>query len=152
MINYYKEMYKRRAEIMKPLTEKTGRGVKFAWTPEMNKAFEKIKTIVSEDTMLAYPDYEKKFDIHTDASDYQMGGVVSQQGRPIAFFSKKLNTAHKKYTTTEKELLGIVETLKQFKTMVFGHEVHVFTDHKNLTYDNSDYTSDRVLRQRLLLE
>ena len=81
-----------------------------------------------------------------------MGGVVSQNGRLIAFFIKKLNSAQKNYTTTEKELLSIVETLKQFKTILYGQNIKVFTDHKNLTYDNSDYSSDRVLRQRFLLE
>ena len=45
-----------------------------------------------------------------------------------------------------------METLKQFKTILYGQKIQVFTDHKNLTYDNSDYSSDRVLRQRLLLD
>ena len=53
---------------------------------------------------------------------------------------------------TEKELLAIVETLKQFRNIFLGHKITVYTDHKNLTYHNSDYSSDRVLRQRLLIE
>ena len=152
MINFYKEMWKKRAEIMKPLTEKTGKGTKFQWTSEMQKAFKDIKAIMQEDVMLAYPNYEEVFIVHTDASKFQMGGVVSQNDKPIAFFSKKLNKAQRNYTVTEKELLSIVETLKQFKTMLYGQRIIVYTDHKNLTYDNSDYSSDRVLRQRLVLE
>ena len=53
---------------------------------------------------------------------------------------------------TAKELLGIVETLKAFKTILLGHNIKVYTDHKNLTYPNSDYSSDRILRQRLVIE
>ena len=152
MINFYKEMYKGRAELLKPLTEKTGKGMKFCWTEEMQQAFLNIKAAIAEDVMLSYPRYGQTFYIHTNASKFLMGGVISQKEGPIAFFSKKFNKAQLKYTVTEKELLSIVETLKQFKTMLFGQKIVVFTDHKNLTYDNSDYSSDRVLRQRLLLE
>ena len=102
--------------------------------------------------MLPYPRYGKTFYVHTNASKFQMGGVVSQKEGPIAFFSKKINKAQLNYTVAEKELLSIVETLKQKKIMLFGQKIAVFTDHKNLTYDNSDYNSDRVLRQRLLPE
>ena len=64
-----------------------------------------------------------------------MGNVVSQKGKPIAFFLRKLSSTQKRYTTTDKELLVIVETLKQFKTMLKGQDMVVHTDHQNLTYD-----------------
>ena len=90
--------------------------------------------------------------MHTDASKDQIGGVVSQEGKAIAYFSRKFNAAQLNYTVTAKELLGIVETLKAFKTILLGHNIKVYTDHKNLTYSNLDYASDRVLRQRLTIE
>ena len=55
MVNYYKEMCRGHAETMEALTLMTGKGVKFAWTPEMETAFQQIKIIIAEDTMLAYP-------------------------------------------------------------------------------------------------
>ena len=64
------------------------------------------------DVMLAYPNFSKKFLDHSDASKYQLGAVISQEGRPLAFFSRKLNKAQRSYSTTEKELLSIVENLK----------------------------------------
>jgi hypothetical protein len=63
--------------------------------------------------MLAFPDFSNPFDIHTDASHTQLGAVISQAGKPIALYSRKLNPAQTCYTTTERELLAIVETLKE---------------------------------------
>ena len=85
-------------------------------------------------------------------SNYQLGGVISQEGCPIAFFSRKINTSQKKYTTTEKELLGMTETIKQIKIILYRQKVVVLTDQFNLTYDTTDHASNRVLWQRLLLE
>ena len=75
---------------------------------------------------------------------------VAQNNKPIAFFSRKLNPAQRRYTTTERELLGIVETLKEFRNILLGHKILVYTDHKNLTYTN--FNTDRVMRWRLILE
>lgn len=102
--------------------------------------------------MLRFPDFSQPFDIHTDASDYQLGSVVSQNNQPIAFFPRKMNQAQRKYTTIEKELLSISETLKEYKTLLKGQKIKIFADHKNLTYPSTDFQSDRVLRQRLLID
>ena len=109
------------------------------------EAFDKIKSIVAEKNMLRFPKFGEEFVVHTDASDRQLGGVISQDGQPIAFFYRKLNEAQRKYTTIDKELLSISETLKEFKTMLKGQRITVYTDHKNLTYANIEYTSDRIL-------
>eukprot|EP00804_Cyclotella_cryptica_P003876 CCRYP_015749-RA/>CCRYP_015749-RA protein AED:0.70 eAED:0.31 QI:0/-1/0/1/-1/0/1/0/188 len=57
-----------------------------------------------------------------------------------------------KYSVTEIELLAIVETLKEFKGMLWGQKIKVYTDHKNHIQDALGLTSDRVYRWRLLLE
>ena len=62
--------------------------------------------------MLHYPDFNMRFEIHTDSSEYQMGAIISQGGIPIAYWSKKLTDTHTKYPTTDQELLAIVECLK----------------------------------------
>ena len=88
------------------------------------------KKYISRKTLLSYPNFDKLFDIHTEASNLQLGAVISQNGKPIAFYSRKLNPAQTHYTTTEKELLDIVETLKEFKNILLGQKINVYTYHK----------------------
>ena len=114
------------------------------------KAFDDIKRIISREALLTYPDFNDKFVIHTDASHLQLGAVISQKGKPIAFYSRKLNAAQTRYTTTERELLSIVETLKEFRNILLGQRIEIHTDHKNLTCKN--FNTERVMRWRLILE
>ena len=154
MVQYYRDMWQRRSHILTPLTE-ISRGKKrqkITWTDELEKAFIELKRMVAQETLLHYPDWTIPFDIHTDASDKQLGAVISQKGNPIAFFSRRLNKSQRNYTTTEKELLSIVECLKQFRGILQGYEINVFSDHKNLVYAATVSQSQRVMRWRLILE
>jgi hypothetical protein len=114
LINYYQDMWPRRSEILAPLTHLTSKDVPFQWTNIEQQAFDKIKAIVCHEVLLSYPDFNKPFHIHTDASHYQLGAVISQDNHPIAFYSQKLQLAQVRYNTTERELLSIIETLKEF--------------------------------------
>ena len=109
-----------------------------------------MKRILSKETLLAYPNFSKTFDIYTDASHTQLGSVISQENRPIAFYSRKLNPAQTCYITTERELLSIVETLKEFCNILLGQQICIYTDHQNLTYKN--FNTERVMRWQLILE
>ena len=152
MVNFYKNMWPKRSSILGPLTDMTGKGKKFTWAEVHQNAFDSMKKLMAEGALLAFPDFTKKFTLHTDASDLQIGGVLSQEGKPIGFFSKKFNPAQRKYTVTQRELLAIVETLKHFRNTIFGHDIEVFTDHQSLTYENTDYPSDHILQQHLTIE
>ncbi len=150
MINFYRDMWRKRAEVLAPLTALCSTKVKFEWTLKHEKAFKEIKQIITKEVMLSYPDFNKPFEIYTDASQVQLGSVISQENRPIAFYSRKLSPAQTRYTTIEKELLAIVETLKEYKNILLGQKIKIYTDHMNLTYKK--YTSDRVMRWRLIIE
>jgi hypothetical protein len=138
MVNYYRDMWPHRLQSFAPLTAKSGapkKGEKpppFQWTPEMPMEFEQMKALMAADVLFAYPDHNRQFHIFTDACDYQLGACIMQEGKPVAYYSKKLNSAHMNYMTIDKELLGVMLTLRKFHSMLFGAELHVYTDHKNI--------------------
>jgi hypothetical protein len=146
MVQYYRDMWAKRSEMLAPLSDlvgecgetKTTRKNKvkkkpWHWDSIHQIAFDNVKSAIAKEVVLAYPDFTKPFEIYTDASTKQLGAVITQENRPIAFFSRKLSGAQSKYTVTELELLAIVETLKEFNGMLWGQRINVYTDHKNLT-------------------
>ena len=150
MVNYYRDMWIRRSETLAPLTALTSKEAKWKWTKVHQTAFHSKKKLVAREVLLSYPNFNDIFEIHTDASATQLGAVISQKGNPIAFYSRKLNPAQTQYTTTERELLAIVETLKEFKNILLGQRIRVYTNHKNFTY--IAFNTDRVMRWRLIIE
>jgi hypothetical protein len=90
--------------------------------------------------------------IYTDASSKQLGTVITQDNRPIVFFIRKLSDTQCKYSVTKIELLAIVKTLKEFKGILWGQPIKVFTDHAILMRVALGLTLDRVYQWRLLLE
>ena len=90
--------------------------------------------MVSKGTLLNYPDWNKLFDIHIDASDKPLDAVISPEWKPFASFSQQLLKTQPYYTITDMELLSIVQCLKQFSGILFGYKINVLLDHKNLVY------------------
>ena len=148
-INFYNSMWPRQTHVMAPLTRLTG-DVPWDWTQECQFAFDEIKAVLASDCMNRYTDLNKPFTIVCDASNYQLGSCILQDGMPIAYWSKTLTDAQKNYTTTEKELLAIMLTLKEYKTMLLGRNLKNYTEHKNLIFQT--LSVERVLRWRLYME
>ena len=149
-VNHYKSLWPRQAHVLAPLAELTGRGT-FRWTPRHKAAFKEMKAIITADAMNAFPDYSIPFQVYTNTSDFQLGAAIIQRQKLIAYYSKKLTPAQKNYTTTEKELLAIVTTLKNYyQKMLLGSKIIVYTDHKNLTFRT--FSVQRILCWRLFLE
>jgi hypothetical protein len=87
LVNFYRDLYPRRAEVLAPLTSLCGKNTKFEWRKEHQEAFSKMKNVFEKETMLTYLDFTQPFIVHTDASSKQIGGVISQNGKPLGFFS-----------------------------------------------------------------
>jgi hypothetical protein len=165
MVQYYCDLRARRSKMLAPLTSLVGecgqtkttkakgtKKVPWHWDEVHQRAFDHVKATIAKDVVLAYPDFNKVFEIYTNASSKQLGAEITQDNRLIVFFSRKLSDTQRKYSVAKIELLAIVETLKEFKGMLWGQQIKVFTDHANLMRDALGLTLDRVYRWRLLLE
>ncbi len=165
MVQYYYDLWARWSKMLAPLISLVGecgqtkitrakgtKKVPWHWDEVHQRALDRVKAAIAKEVVLAYPDYSKVFKIYTDASSKQLGAVITQENRSLAFFSWKLSTMQRKYSITQIELLAIVDTLKEFKVMLWGQSVKVNTDHANLIRDALGLTLDRVYQWRLLLE
>ncbi len=123
MVQYYRDMWAKHSEMLPPLTDlvgecgetkatkKTGTKKKpWRWESIHQQAFDNVKATITKEVVLAYPDFTKLFKMYTNASTTQLGVVITQGNRPIAFFSRKLSEVQSKYSVTEIKLLAIVET------------------------------------------
>ncbi len=125
MVQYYRDLWARQSKMLALLTSLVGecgqtkvsrakgtKKVPWHWDKVHQRSFDHVKATIAREVVLAYPDYSKVFEIYTDASSKQLGAVITQENRPIAFFSWKLYTTQRKYSITKIELLAIVKTLK----------------------------------------
>ena len=91
-----------------------------------------MKALMAQDMLCAYPNHNKEFHIHMDASDYQMSSCIMPEGKPVAYWSNKLIGAQMNYLMIDEELLSIVMTLCEFQSMLLSTELHLCTDHRNI--------------------
>ena len=98
------------------------------------RAFDSVKSLFVNAPVLRLPDFDRPFTVVTNASDYGIGGVLLQEAHPLAFESRKLNSAELNYTTTEKELLAIVHALRTWRCYLEGFEFTAVTDHNPLVF------------------
>ena len=87
MINFYRDMWQKRSDILAQLTALTSKNSKYEWKDEHQKYFDTINRVIGCDILLAYPDFNAPFEVHTDASKIQIGADISQKGNTIAFYS-----------------------------------------------------------------
>ena len=154
MLNFYRDFFQLRSHLMAQLTALTGKNNsargKIKFTPQLELAFNRVKNKVTERVLLTFPDPNKVYGIYTDASDEQLGAVITQKGKVITFYSRKLTPTQKKYPTIDKEMLCIVETLKEYREILWGARIFVHTDHMNLTRQN--ISSPRIMTWQMVCE
>lgn len=138
LANYYRRFVENYASIAAPLTDLTRKVVPFKWESRHQEAFETIKQKLTTSPVLTLPNMAEPFSVNlemvTDASKHAVGSVLTQNGQPVAYFSKKLNPAQQKYATHEREMLAIVLSLEEWRPYLLGQPVTVHTDHFSLKY------------------
>ncbi|CAB0036585.1 unnamed protein product [Trichogramma brassicae] len=130
--------FTRDAELKLPLLRLTRKSVEWAWTEEQQNAFEALKQALTQAPVLARPDFTKPFIVQTDASAYAIGGVLTQVfddgEHPIVYVSRVLAAAERNYTTSEKECLALIWTIRKLRPYLEGYRFIAVTDHSALQY------------------
>ena len=136
---YYRKLIQKIAMLEAPLRDLTKKGVPFHWDIEQQTAFNTLKTILNSDSILALPDFSRKFtfEVQTDASDTAIGAVLSQTQpdgteKPIQYASRVLTEAERKWSTREEEALAIVWAVDYFRPYLIGDHLNITTDHASL--------------------
>lgn len=146
--NFYRKFVKDYSKIALSLTEMTKKSKPFQWTDQEQRAFDALKRAMTETPVLVVPKPELPFYITTDASEFALGAVLSQdhgKGRqPVAYISRKLSPAEINYPIHEKELLAIVWALNEWRYYLDGRKITtVETDHQSLRYTMTQPTLSR---------
>ena len=150
-LNFFRDMIPNLSGRISAISDLTSEKTTFKWKPEFTQI---INEIIEDLKLKAYqiqPDHEKPFEIFCDASIRGVGAILVQDKKLIACFSKKLNLPQQKYTTTEQETMAIVLALKNWRPILFGQKVTIYTDHSNLKFLNTSNTP-RCQRWKLLID
>ncbi|KAK8934034.1 hypothetical protein KSP39_PZI015715 [Platanthera zijinensis] len=136
LASFYRRFIRNFSTHIAPITDCLRKG-QFVWTTEAEQAFLLMKEKMSGAPVLALPDFEKVFEVDCDASHVGIGAVLSQEGRPVAFYSEKLNDAKTRYSTYDLEFFAIVQALRHWRHYLIQREFVLNTDHEALRYLNS---------------
>jgi hypothetical protein len=135
LASYYRKFIKNFAKVGAPLINLLKKFVvSYDWDEACNEAFETLKGILVKAPVLKLPDFDKDFEIHSDASDFAIGGVIVQDGRPMAFESKKLSETERRWPTHEKEMWAVIHCLKTWGHYIGSKDVVMWTDNVTLKY------------------
>ncbi|KAI3465831.1 hypothetical protein Pfo_022494 [Paulownia fortunei] len=143
LVNYYYRFIQGYSARAAPLTDLLKKRKTWEWSEKYQHAFDDLKVAVSNEPVLALSNFDKPFELHTDASDFAIGGVLMQEGHPIAFESRKLNNTERRYTVQEKEMTTIIHCLWVWRHYLLDSHFIIKTDNDFLA--KFDYTLEYKL-------
>ncbi|GJP40574.1 hypothetical protein CLOM_g238 [Closterium sp. NIES-68] len=143
LANYFRRFLENYSTVVAPLTALTRKGNAWEWTRQCQEAFDEVKTKLTNAPVLVLPDPSKPYEVVTVASIVGIGAVLLQEGRPVAFESRKLSPVEECYTTSEQELLAVVHALRTWRCYLEGVEFVVTIDHCPNTYFSTQATPTR---------
>ena len=137
LLNFYGKFLPNLATELEPLYQLLRNNQRWKWNTEQIHAFKRSKTLLQYATVLVHYDPKKKLTVSCDASPYGVGAGLSHEmpdgsERPIAFASRTLTSAEKRYSQLDKEGLAMVFTVKKFHQFLYGRHYTIYTDHKPL--------------------
>jgi hypothetical protein len=106
----------------------------FIWGKEQQRAFNDINHLLCLAPVLSLLNLQQPFKIDTDASDYDVGTILTQHGNLVAYHSETLSDTVHKYPTYDKEMYSIVQAFHQWKNYIMGKETIIHNDHKPLYF------------------
>ena len=138
-VNYYRRFIKDCASVSKPLYQLTELNRHFKWTDQCQESFMRLRKALVSAPILAFPDCSRMFILDTDASNQGIGAVLSQEHddgleHVVAYASRALSKAERKYSVTRKELLAVVSFLHHFRPYLLGRRFKLRTDHSSLLW------------------
>jgi hypothetical protein len=119
---------------VKHLTSLLEKGKEFKWDEACQKCFEELKEKLTPTSVLVMLDIHKGFDVYCDASHLGLGCVLMEEGKVIAYASRKLQKHENNYSTHDLELAIVVHDLKIWRHYMIGNKCKIFIDHKSLKY------------------
>ncbi|KAL5732606.1 hypothetical protein ACOSQ2_032298 [Xanthoceras sorbifolium] len=134
LVNYYRRFIKGYSARAAPLTDLLKKNKAWEWSKECQEAFEGLKKAVTEEPVLRLLDHSKPYEVQTDASNFAIGGVLMQDGHPIAFESRKLNDMERRYIVQEKEKTAVVHCLRTWRHYLLGSHFVIRTDNIATSY------------------
>ena len=134
LASFYRRFVKDFSTIAAPLTEVIKKNVGFQWGEAQERSFNSLKEKLTNAPLLVLPNFSKTFEIECDASGVGIGAVLMQEGKPIAYFSEKLNGATLNYPTYDKELYALVRALEIWQHYLWPKEFVIHTDHESLKH------------------
>lgn len=141
IVSWYRRFIPQCSSLLAPICRLLRKGNKFVWTNECEAAFATIKERLVSSPVVSCPDFERPFIIQTDACDYGLGAVLTQDysdgERVVSFISRSLTSSERKYSTTEKECLAVLWAIEKFRPYVEGTRFTVVTDHFALLWLNN---------------
>jgi hypothetical protein len=132
VINYYRSHIPNLASVAAPLYHLLNKAAKFIWGPKEQESFELLKTLFHQRLRLYPLGTTGKIELFTDASDVACGAVLTQDGKPIEFFSRTFTPVECRYSTFERETLAMVTSILHFRNILIGMPFLLWTDHKPL--------------------
>jgi hypothetical protein len=132
LAGYYRRFVEGFLKIANPIMELQKKNKKFVWTKKCTEAFQRLKGMLTTTLILKFPDMDKEFLVCTNSSKEDLGGVLMQDGRVIAYISRKLRKHEENYATHDLELLAIVYALRVWRCYLIGCKFELKTDHCGL--------------------